>query len=100
MIACQLSLDDAERDAFADHLDGINVAELVWREAGDLALRQQPTAGRDLSRSGGAPAPAPALRITAIRSSARGGSAGLGRPLSPSDDTDTGQDPTAATESS
>jgi hypothetical protein len=29
----ELALDDDQRDAFAGHLDGVGVAELVWREA-------------------------------------------------------------------
>ena len=29
----ELALDDDERDAFAGHLDGVGVAQLVWCEA-------------------------------------------------------------------
>ena len=29
----ELALDDVERHSFARHLDGMGVAQLVWREA-------------------------------------------------------------------
>jgi hypothetical protein len=31
-------MDDDQRDAFAGHLDGVGVTELVWREAAPHAL--------------------------------------------------------------
>jgi hypothetical protein len=54
----QLALEDDQRHAFAGHLDGVGVAELVWREAAPHAGRggRAPTLGA--CRSGGPVAPA------------------------------------------
>jgi hypothetical protein len=35
----ELPLDDNQRRAFASHLDGVSVPELVWREAAPHSCR-------------------------------------------------------------
>ena len=48
----ELALDDDQRDAFAGHLDGVGVPELVWGEAAPHSRRGGATPQFDACRGG------------------------------------------------
>jgi hypothetical protein len=43
LLCPELALDDDQRDAFAGHLDGVGVPELMWREASLHSRRRRGT---------------------------------------------------------